>query len=45
MNPTPQQAAKYQVGFVGKVAAPLHLLAFIPAKGGVFRRFPIIYLT
>ena len=41
MNPTPQQAAGYQGGFVGKVAAPLPLLAFIPARGGVFRRFPI----
>ncbi|MCX6811247.1 MAG: PIG-L family deacetylase [Candidatus Berkelbacteria bacterium] len=42
MNPTPKQASGYRGGFVGKVAAPLHLLAFIlEASFGVFRRFPI----
>jgi hypothetical protein len=42
VNPTLQLAARYQGGFVGKVAAPLPLLAFIlGASSQVFRRNPI----
>jgi hypothetical protein len=46
MKPTPKQASGYRGGFVGKVAAPLPLLAFIlEASPEVFRRNPIKHVS